>query len=113
MLRDLQKNNHGVVFVTVLIIIIVSMILAMSVVSLNVSQIKSVEAEIQYIQAKALAEGALSNMFITRTLNEDMNTFIGSETVGSTTFTLIGQIDTSGTGPIGLNCVPMYVNASY
>jgi len=59
MLKDLKNNDRGIVFVTVLIVIITTMVLAVSALSLNLSQIKSTENELKYIQAKVLADGGL------------------------------------------------------
>ena len=62
MLRRLN-NNDGVVFVTVLAVIITMMVLAVSIIGLNVSQTLVTEREVKRIKAELLAMGALSYTF--------------------------------------------------
>ena len=57
MLRQLKANNQGIVFVTVLMIIIVMMILTVSIVSLNVTQVLRTSGEVKHVQAEYLRLG--------------------------------------------------------
>jgi len=102
MLKDLKNNEHGVVFVTVLIVIITTMVLAVSVLSLNISQIKSAENELRYIQAKVLADGGLVQILSTQFVGTPITTNTYTETIGGTTFTIQSEI-TPGPGPAGSN----------
>ena len=92
MLKDLKNNEHGVVFVTVLIVIITTMILAISALSLNISQIKSTENELRYIQAKTLADGGLVRILSTQFVGVPQTTENYSLTIGDTTFTVQSDI---------------------
>ena len=113
MFRELKNNNHGIIFVTVLIIIIVAMVLAISVLSFNISQIKSSEYELKHIQARLLSEGGLSQMLISKFSGNSANIITYTETLGNTTFTIIANIDTAGAGPIGSNSVPFNVGVTF
>lgn len=53
------KNEDGVIFVTVTMIIIVMMVLTVTIISLNVSQVVTTEEETHRLQAGTLAEGIL------------------------------------------------------
>ena len=115
MLSDLKNNKHGVVFVTVLIMIIAAMVLTISALSLNISQIKSTENELKYIQAKVLADGGLvriiQDQFSTSPSNFDSYT----ETVGDTTFTITSNIDASigRTPPAESNTTPLDIIVTF
>ena len=100
MLKDLKNDEHGVVFVTVLIIIITTMVLAISALSLNISQIRSAETELRYIQCKALVDGGLVQILSTQftATPEITNTYV--ETLGNTTFTIQSDINVAA-GPPG------------
>jgi len=62
MLRQLRQNERGVVFVTVLMIIIVMMALTVSIVSLNVTQVTRTAGEVKHVQAEHLALGAIPKL---------------------------------------------------
>jgi len=112
MLKDLKNNEHGVVFVTVLIVIITTMVLAVSVLSLNISQIKSAENELRYIQAKILADGGLVQILSTQFVGTPITTNTYTETVGDTTFTIESDI-TAGAGPAGSNSIPLDIVVTF
>jgi type II secretory pathway component PulK len=107
------ENDRGVIFVTVLIIIIVSMVLAVSILSLNISQVKSSETELKYIQAKTLAEGGLAQILTSQWSGTPANSIIFSETLGNTTFGISSDIDYSGSGPVGSNAVPLSIDVTF
>jgi hypothetical protein len=112
MLRDLKNNNNGVVFITVLIIVIVTMILAISALSLNISQIKNTENELKHIQDELLYDGALARFLINQFSSSPSNTIIYPETVGNTTFSIVANIE-GGSGPIGSNSIPLDITVSF
>jgi type II secretory pathway component PulK len=91
MFKELKNNSHGVVFVTVLVIIIVAMVLVMSILSLNVSQVRNAETELKYIQAKALADGALARFLVSQFSPSPANAITYSELLGSTSFTVVAN----------------------
>jgi len=101
MLKELKNNNRGVVFVTVLIIIIVSMVLTVSVLSMNISQVKSAEDELKYIQAQVLADGGFARIFASQFSAAPLNGIPYSETLGNSTFTVTTNLYAPGTGPFG------------
>jgi len=115
MLKELKNNDHGVVFVTVLIVIITTMVLAVSALSLNISQIKSTENELKYIQAKVLSDGGLVRIISSQFSATPVNTINYPETVGDTTFTIFANIDTFGARPIpiGSNSVPLDIIVTF
>lgn len=113
MLKQLNTNEHGIVFVTVLILVIVAMILAMTALSLNLSQVKSTENELKHIQAGLLAEGAFSELFTNQFTGTPGTSMSYTEQLGNTTFTITSQIDGSGSGPAGSESVPMTIDVSF
>ena len=114
MLRDLKKNNRGIIFVTVLIIIIVSMILAISVLSLNISQVKSVENELKSVQAKLLADGGLAIMVVNQMSGSPGNgQILFSETSGNTTYDVTATVDGGGASPGDYTSVPLTIDVAF
>jgi hypothetical protein len=112
MLKNIKNNERGVIFVTVLIIIIVSMVLAVSVLSLNISQVKNSEDELKYIQAKTLAEGGLAQFLTGQWSGTNAVSF--SETLGNTTFTIISNFYTSGSAlNQTYNSLPLSIGVSF
>ena len=101
MLKGLNNNERGIVFVAVLIIIMIAMVLAISTLGLNISQVKSSEDEIRYIQAKALAEGGFARIYDDQLSDSptDMVTF--TEQLGNTTYTVNAYVDRTIPGPAG------------
>jgi Tfp pilus assembly protein PilX len=106
MLKDLRSNNRGIVFVTVLIIILIAMILAVSALSLNISQVKNSEDELRYIQAKMLAEGGFARIYINQLSGTPSPTLLYTETLDNTTFIISSTINTGGVGPTGSGSFP-------
>ncbi len=113
MLKNLKKNEQGVVFVTVLIVILTTMVLAVSALSLNISQIKSTENELKYIQARILADGGLFQILSTQFVGTPTTTNFYTETIGTTVFTINSIIDTLGSGPAGSASVPLDIIVSF
>ncbi len=113
MLKDLKNNEHGVVFVTVLIVIITTMVLAVSILSLNISQIKSAENELRYIQAKILADGGMVQILSTQFVGTPIISNTYTETVGDTTFLIQSNITACGTCPVGSNSAPLDVTVTF
>ena len=69
MFRRLKENKHGFIFVTVLMIILVMMVLTISVMSLNVGQVKSTEGEVRRLQAEVLTSGALAQQYASQNID--------------------------------------------
>ena len=113
MLKDLKKSDRGIVFVTVLIIIITSMVLAVSVLSLNISQVKSTEEELKYIQAKVLSDGGLAQILISQFTAAPANDITYQETLGNTTFTIVANIDRLGAPLPGSASVPLDIDVTF
>lgn len=113
MLKELRDNNRGIIFVTVLIIIMVAMVLAVTVLGINISQVKSSEDELKHIQARILSEGGLAQMLVSKFSGSPVNIITYTETLGNTTFTIVANIDSSGAGPIGSNSVPLNIDVTF
>jgi hypothetical protein len=115
MFRELKNNERGIIFVTVLIIIIIAMVLAVSVLSLNISQVKSTEDELRYIQAKILSDGGLARILVSQFSSSPSNVITYSETLGNITFNIVANIDRSSgsTGPAGFNAVPARIDVLF
>lgn len=113
MLRELKNNNRGVVFITVLIIIIISMVLAVNILSLNISQVKTAENELKYIQAELLAEGALARILVRQFSGSPANVIAYEELLGSSSFSIVANIDGSGPNPIGSDSVPLTIDVTF
>ena len=77
------NNNEGVVLITVLTVVIVMMILAVSLISVTVSQNISNQHQIERIQAEQVAKGIMWNNY--------MNLYPGGGAVGPGTITLDGR----------------------
>lgn len=94
------KNNRGLIFVTVLMIIIVMMVLVTSVISMNVSQVQLTEGEIQRIQAETLASGMVSYTFAEQQKISPSNPIRITETLGNIDFDVTSEV-TATPGPSG------------
>lgn len=72
----------------VTMIIIVMVVLALSIFSMNVSQSLLAESEIKRIQAEILAQGALALTFANQLSNSPGNIITYTQTLGNTVFTV-------------------------
>ena len=114
MLRDLKKNNEGLVLVTVLMIIIVMLVLSTTMLSLNISQVMTTETEVKRIQAETLARGVLSYAFFNQMADpasQQTSYGVPSETLDNVEYTISATRDTSPSGIYGTN--PVIINISY
>ena len=109
MLKDLKNNEKGVVFVTVLIIIVISMVLAVNILSMNISQVTSSEEELKMIQAGILKDGVLAQFYVNQFANSAANSFTYQETMGNTTFTVLANA-ILGSAPGQSNATPVSIN---
>lgn len=96
MLKPLRNNEQGIVFVTVLMIIIVMMTLTVSILSMNVTQVMTTQDEIRRIQARVLAMGAIPYMFANQASGSSANYITYTETLGNITFDVSANISGSG-----------------
>lgn len=113
MLKELKNNDHGIIFITVLVIILTTMALAISALSLNISQIKSAENELKYIQARVLADGGLAQIISNQFLPGYSDTIPSyTETIGDTIFTIQSDI-TAGAGPVGSDSTPLDISVTF
>ena len=109
MLRDLKQNEKGVVFITVLMIIIVMMTLAISVISVNVSQVMVTEGETKRLQAEILAMGALTRAFANQMSPSPGNNISYPQTLGNITFNLTANLANCPSCPYSTNSLNIYV----
>ena len=98
------------VFVTVLMIIIVMMILTVSIVSLNVTQVMRTEGEVKHIQAEYLALGAIPYLYANQWTNSQGNVITYNETLDGIPFTVIANRSGSGLGGYNTNNLAITVN---
>lgn len=111
MLRSLKDNQRGIVFVTVLMVILVAMVLAVSVLSLNISQVVSTEDEVKRLQAQSLALGAIPYFYTNQLSSSSGNLMTYTETLGNTMFTVVANL--SGPGLGGYQTNALTVNVSF
>ena len=86
MLKQLKNNDNGIIFITVLFIIIIMITLTVGIMSLNVSQVKTTEGDVKRIQAEAAAMGAVSRMLAVQHSDTPVDNFSYSYTLNSITF---------------------------
>lgn len=98
MLRQLRQNDHGVVFVTVLMIIFVMMILTVSIVSLNVTQVLRTSGEVKHMQAEYLALGAIPYLYANQWTGSLGNVISYNETLDDIFFTVVANLSGPGNG---------------
>ncbi len=98
MLRQLRENDRGIVFVTVLMVIIVMMALTMSIVSLNVTQVTRTAGEVKHIQAQYLALGAIPYLYANQWTNSADNVITYTETLDGVPFTVVANLNGPGLG---------------
>lgn len=111
MLRQLRQNDHGIVFVTVLMIIIVMMVLTVSIVSLNVTQVLRTSGEVKHVQAEYLALGAIPYLYANQWTASPDNVISYTETLDGTLFTV--AVNLGGPGLGGYNTNSLFVNVTY
>ena len=111
MLRQLRQNERGVVFVTVLMIIIVMMALTVSIVSLNVTQVTRTAGEVKHVQAEYLALGAIPYLYANQWTSSPDNVITYTETLDGIPFTVIANL--SGPGLGGYNTNKLDITVTY
>ena len=111
MLKISKTNEKGVVFITVLAIIIITMILTISIISLNVSQVMVTEREARRIVAEQFCKGCMEMLIANQLIDPTSNYYTETVQLGNIEYTCESALDTSGTGPFGedaLNCDIQY-----
>ncbi|OGX37351.1 MAG: hypothetical protein A3G91_00580 [Omnitrophica WOR_2 bacterium RIFCSPLOWO2_12_FULL_50_9] len=111
MLRQLRKDDRGIVFVTVLMIIITMMILTVSIISLNVTQTVTSSGEIHRIQAEYLALGAIPYFYANQWTSSSSNTITYTQTLDGISFTVVANI--IGPGLAGYNTSGLNISVTY
>ena len=111
MFRQLKNNDRGIIFVTVLMIIIVMTVLTVSMISMNVSQTLLTESEVKRIQAEILAMGAIAYTFANQLSASPSNSLSMSQTIDNVTFNVTADISSTASGPLGTS--PINVNVYY
>ncbi|GEM_PF-4610240 len=111
MLRQLRENDQGIVFVTVLMIIIVMMILTVSIVSLNVTQVLRTSGEVKHVQAEYLALGAIPYLYANQWTISPDNTITYIENLDGIPFTVVANIN--GPGLNGYSTNDLSIDVTY
>ncbi len=110
MLRQLKRNKQGVVFITILTVILGLMILLVGFMSLNVSQVMITEKEIDSIQAEIVGLGALGRALVSQMSATPANLITYNQMIGQKTFDIIITRDTSGGGISGTDMLSVTVD---
>ncbi|HLF18499.1 MAG TPA: hypothetical protein VI749_06345 [Candidatus Omnitrophota bacterium] len=110
MLKTLQRNENGIVFVAVLMIIVVMMAVTVGIIGLNVSQVTFAEQEIKRIKAELLAVGALAYTFANQTTTSAASSITLSETLDGISYQIDADITSPGTGPNGSSPLTIVVD---
>ena len=108
-----KEDRSGIVFVTVLVIIIVMMIATVSIISMNVSQVQVTEKEVKRIQAEMMSQGALNLYHAAKQMDETTTSLSPwNETMGSTSNPFPVSVVVSGVGTCSNNtdCLTVKVN---
>ena len=111
MLKQLKNNERGVVFVTVLMIITVMTVLAISVVSMNVNQVMMAESEVRRLQAEILAFGALAYTFTNQASSSPSNYISYLQTLDGETFNIEAVVGPPNSGIY--NTSSLTINVTY
>ena len=111
MLRDLKKNNDGLVLVTVLMVIIAMLVITLTMLSLNVSQVMTTEREVKRLQAETLGLGVLTYAFFNQMNNPSPTTINDTEYLDNVDYSYTATTDSS---PAGLyETYPLNVTVNY
>jgi Tfp pilus assembly protein PilX len=105
------NNTGGFVFVTVLTIVIVMMIVAVSILSMNISQTMVTEKEIDRIQAEVLAAGAVSYALTEKNNDPNSDSKTITQQIDQNTFSVTTSITNDSSGPFDTQ--PMKVEVNY
>ena len=111
MLRELKKNETGIVMVTVLALSIMMAVMALGVLSLNVSQVKMDEQQVDRIKAQQLALGAWAVAYSNMTQGGSTNNMILSEVLDGQTYNVSVNPSTPNSGPNVTD--PYQINITY
>jgi len=103
MLKNLKNNKQGIIFITVLMTIIVLMVFAVSILSLNVSQIMMTESDVKKIKAETLMMGMMGYTYASQWNGSMGNLIILNEVLDGLTFQTTSNLDTSGNLSISIN----------
>tara|TARA_B100000745_G_scaffold211534_1_gene140144 strand:- start:188 stop:505 length:318 start_codon:yes stop_codon:yes gene_type:complete len=102
MFKTLKGNEDGLIFVYVTMIVIVLMVLTISIVGTNVSQVGVSDDEIRQIQADILAQGYLALTYINQTTPSAGNLLTNLVPLDGHIFNIISNVD-SATNLITVN----------
>ena len=103
------KNESGVILITVIVLIMILSIVAIGVMSLNVSQIKTASSVVDTIKAEVLATGLFYQDYQRRI--DGSGSSPTSIAIGGKTYNITRSTDTNGTGPNNTN--QLQINISY
>ena len=110
-LNPQEKNEKGIVFVTVLLIILVMTIVSLSMISMALNQSMTTESEVKRIQSELLALGILAYTFAEQRLASPQDNLSFTEPLESASFDITSDITRSGAGPD--NTDPLIIDVSY
>ena len=111
MLKQLNSNQNGIVFITVLSIILVIAILTVGIIQLNLNQAYITEGEIKRIQLEAVAKGALALVYanLASDYPTSSNTITYNVTIGNQVYNVFAQLAGAGLTGTNTNTLNIYV----
>jgi hypothetical protein len=98
MLRQLAKND-GIVFVSILMVIMVIMTITIGMISLNVSQVRFSESEVRRVKSELIAHGLMAYVFANQITPSASAAFTATQALDGITYNMsVGVPNTNG-GP--------------
>lgn len=110
MLKRIPNNEDGVVFVTVLVLVISMMILAVTIINLQLNQATLSEREIARIRSELVATGALQYYIAHEFSNNTVKSFGLSETLNGVLYDIHIDNDDTVAGPNNTNTMTITVD---
>jgi len=109
MLRQLAQED-GIVFVTILMIIMIMMTITMGIISLNVSQVQFSEGEVRRLKSEMLAQGLMAYAFANQISATAAPTIAQNRQLDSFVYTTSTTITDNNSGPTGADPLVIQVN---
>lgn len=106
MIRDLRRNEKGLIFIVVLMIVIVMMTLTVSLLGVNITQSYLTEGEYRRTRAELVSSSAMFAAMAARFANASVNNLVLNETIDGQTYTA----NATFTGPANAAALNVVIN---
>jgi len=110
MFRQLAKED-GIVFVTILMIIMIMMTVTIGIISLNVSQVQFSESEVRRLKSEMMAHGVMAYVFANQLTASAAPTLTVSRPLDGITYTVNATVTDNDSGPTGAD--PLLIQVTY